>query len=78
MHKGYKIIPQELRIHRQQGWPLPSMDWEVRYGARLARRTPRHLWERPCAKCGRSMQTTYDPKRPETMYCEKCYLAVVY
>lgn len=44
----------------------------------MALRNPRKLWKRQCGKCGKEIQTTYSPERPETVYCEGCYLSVVY
>lgn len=44
----------------------------------VQRRNPHKLFSRTCAKCGKSIQTTYSPERPEVVYCEQCYLAAVY
>ena len=77
-HKNYKIIEQEYRLYRQLGIPVPANCFNCRYNARRMLRNPRVLWDRACAKCGASMQTTYAPERPEIIYCEKCYLEAVY
>jgi len=74
----YRLIPQELKLHREMGWPLPSLSWEARNRRRLGLRTPRHLWTRPCMKCGKEMVTTFGPDRPDIVYCENCYLKEVY
>ena len=76
--KLFKITPQELRFYRQQGVPLPRKSWEMRHIARFKQRNPRHLWDRNCDKCNKNVRTSYDPKRPETVYCEDCYLKEVY
>jgi len=41
-------------------------------------RNPRKLYERNCDKCGEDIQTTYEPSRPETVYCEECYNKEIY
>ncbi len=76
--KPYKIIEQEFKFFKSQGIPLPSLSWEARHRARLARRNPRQLWDRACMKCGTAIRTSYAPERPEIVYCESCYLKEVY
>ena len=76
--KNYKIILQELQFYRKLLLPLPKKCPECRYKGRLELRNPRTLWTRSCAKCGTDMQTTYAPDRPETVYCESCYLKEIY
>lgn len=74
----YKIIPQELQFYRKMRLPLPRKCPDQRHLERLAMRNPRKLWSRTCAKCGKSIRTSYAPERPEQVYCEQCYLATVY
>jgi hypothetical protein len=76
--KPFKIIPQELKFYRERGIPLPRVGPDERHRRRLALRNPRKLWNRHCAKCQASIQTTYAPDRPEIVYCEACYLSTVY
>ncbi|MFA6523710.1 MAG: hypothetical protein WCS85_05070 [Candidatus Peribacteraceae bacterium] len=76
--KNYRIIPQELQFYRTMGAPIPRRCPDCRNLERLARRNPSKLWQRTCAKCGKNIQTTYAPDRPETVYCEECYLKEVY
>lgn len=73
--KYYKIIPQELRFYRQMKLPIPKKCPDERHQARMQLRNPRKLWDRTCMQCRTAIQTTYAPDRPETIYCEKCYLA---
>ncbi|HLD32142.1 MAG TPA: hypothetical protein VJB10_00980 [Candidatus Peribacteraceae bacterium] len=77
-HRNYKIIPQELKFYRSQDLPLPRECFPCRRLQRMKLRNPRKLWTRPCMKCGKEMETTYSPERPETVYCEECYLKKVY
>ncbi len=76
--KPYKIIPQELKFYREMGIPIPRKCPDQRHKERMALRNPRKLWNRECMKCGKDIQTTYAPARPEIVYCEECYLASVY
>jgi hypothetical protein len=76
--KPFKIIPQELKFYRSMGLPIPRKCPEQRHKERLSLRNPRRLWKRNCAKCGTGIETTYAPERPESVYCEACYLSSVY
>ena len=76
--RPFKIIKQELEFYRQMQLPLPRLHPDERYRRRMACRNPRKLWRRKCSKCGKEMETTYGPERPEIVYCEECYLAAVY
>ncbi|MDD5469672.1 MAG: hypothetical protein PHO92_02630, partial [Candidatus Peribacteraceae bacterium] len=76
--KLYKISPKELMFYRTMKLPLPRKCFAQRQRERFALRNPRRLWGRICAKCGKGIQTTYAPERPEIVYCEECYLKEVY
>src|SRR3989338_7487387 len=76
--KPYKIIPQELKYCREMRVPLPAKCFDKRHRERMALRNPRKLWNRTCGKCKQEIQTTYSPEKPETVYCEECYLKEVY
>jgi hypothetical protein len=76
--KNYQIQKQELKIHKRINIPLPSECFDCRHVKRMELRNPRKLWERPCDKCKKKIQTSFDPKRPEKVYCEKCYLNEVH
>ncbi|MEK7218179.1 MAG: hypothetical protein AAB728_01800 [Patescibacteria group bacterium] len=76
--RPFKIIKQELEFYRKMRLPVPRLHPDERHRKRMALRNPRKLWKRPCMKCGKEMETTYSPERPETVYCESCYLKEVY
>ncbi|MBU0578177.1 hypothetical protein KJ742_05055 [Patescibacteria group bacterium] len=76
--KHYKIIPQELKFYRAYNLPIPRNCFDQRQEDRMTLRNPRHLFDRKCAKCQSDIKTTYSPDRPETVYCEACYLKSVY
>jgi hypothetical protein len=76
--KNYRIIAQELALYRQMRLPLPTHCFECRLKEKRQKRNPRKLWDRKCGKCQKPIQTTYQPSRPEIVYCESCYLETVY
>ncbi|OGJ71597.1 hypothetical protein A2454_00685 [Candidatus Peribacteria bacterium RIFOXYC2_FULL_55_14] len=76
--RPFRIIKQELDLYRTMRLPIPHFHPDERHRRRMALRNPRKLWQRKCAKCGKEIQTTYAPERPEIVYCEQCYLAEVY
>ena len=76
--RPFKIIKQELDFYRTMGLPVPRLHPDERHRRRMAQRNPRKLWSRKCGKCGKGIETTYRPARPEIVYCEECYLKAVY
>jgi len=72
-HNAFKIITSELALLRRFNLPLPRKCHNCRYKERLSRINPVSLWNRNCAKCGKSIKTSYSPDRPEMVYCEQCY-----
>jgi len=76
--KNYKITPQELAFYKKMKLPIPSDCFHCRHKRRVSGRTKRGLWDRKCDKCGVQIWTSYSPDRPETVYCEACYLSDIY
>ena len=76
--RPFRITKQELDYYRRKHLPIPRLHPDLRYDQRLKLRNPRHLWSRKCMKCRKGIETTYAPERPETIYCEECYLKEVY
>lgn len=74
----FKITKQELKFYKKMNIPIPRLCFAARHEQRLAKRNPRQLWERQCAKCTCQIKTSYPPFKPEIVYCEKCYLTEVY
>jgi hypothetical protein len=74
----FRLIRQELEFYRQNNLPLPRLHPSERHLERLSMRTPRYLHNRQCANCKKAIKTVYTPDRPETVYCEECYLSAVY
>lgn len=75
--RNYKIVPAELNFYRRMGIALPRRCQDCRHKERVSLKTPRTLYERKCNKCGELMMTNYAPDKPDTVYCEKCYLETV-
>jgi formylmethanofuran dehydrogenase subunit E len=44
----------------------------------MATKNPRKLRDRKCNKCSKDIKTSYDPKRPEKIYCQECYDKEIY
>jgi hypothetical protein len=76
--RNYRIIPQELEFYRKIHLPIPRRHPDQRHRDRIAKRNPRRLWKRICSKCREEIWTSYPPKSPYTVYCEKCYLKEKY
>jgi CxxC-x17-CxxC domain-containing protein len=72
--KYYKIQKAELEFYRKMNLPIPRLCPDERHKRRMALRNPRQLFSRECAECGKDIQTTFAPDRPEKVLCEKCYL----
>lgn len=92
--KNYKIIPQELKFYKSQKYPIPRQCFECRRLARMHQRNPRAFWKRQCmcdgegagngadhghdGRCQAEFATSFNPDRPEIVYCENCYQKTVY
>jgi hypothetical protein len=77
--EAFKIIPEELSFYRRMNLPLPRLCPNCRHYERLSQRNPMKLWHRSCMKegCTNEFETSYSPKRPEIVYCERCYQSEV-
>lgn len=76
--KNFKIISQESDFYKKLDLPIPKLCPDCRHNRRMRSRNPHKLFERKCANCKTGLFTSYSPDRPEKIYCEKCYLEVVY
>ena len=76
--KPFRLTKQEFQYYKRHRLPVPRRSWFQRHLDRFHQRNPRKLWKRKCNKCGKEMLTSYAPERPETVYCEECYLKEVY
>ncbi len=72
--KNYQVIPMELQFMRRFNLPIRRTCPLCRDRARME--PLKHMlkiYERTCAKCQKTIQTSYAPDRPEIVYCEQCY-----
>ncbi len=76
--KNFKVVEKELAFLRSMPAPIPRQCFDCRHLARFRRKTPTHIWTRPCDSCGKQLESTYAPGRPEKVYCEECILREVY
>ncbi len=76
--KFFKLTKQELDFYRTFHLPIPRVHPDERHRRRMSLRNPCKLWKRECAKCRKTITTSYAPDRPEVVYCESCYLETVY
>ena len=77
-NRPFRIIQQELNYYRKYNLPIPHLHPDERHERRMKLRPPRKLCGRTCDKCKKEIQSTFSPERPETVYCESCYLNEVY
>jgi hypothetical protein len=85
---AFKILADDLQFYRSNNLPLPELCPNCRHYERLNQRNPMKLWHRTCmcdksnhdheGKCEVEFETTYDPEKPEIVYCKKCYQNEVY
>jgi hypothetical protein len=76
--RPFRITKQELQFYHDKGLSIPHLHPDERHRRRMALRNPRRLWKRQCGKCRKEIETSYEPSRPEIVYCEECYLNEVY
>ncbi|MDP7069273.1 MAG: hypothetical protein QF815_01995, partial [Candidatus Peribacteraceae bacterium] len=76
--RPFQIIDQELKFYRNHKLPVPHLHPDERHKRRMKLRNPRKLYSRECSKCSAKVESTYAPDKPETVYCEKCYLEAIY
>ena len=73
--KRFRITRHELEFYRKHNLSLPRVhpvirmaQWRLNFDLRL------RFFERACARCGKMMQTTFAPDRPEkNIWCDECY-----
>lgn len=76
--KPYRINKAELKFYRDNKLSIPRFHYDTRYKHRLLSKNQRILYDRKCDKCKKEIKTTYEPERPEIVYCETCYNNYIY
>jgi len=71
--KKFRLIDMELAFYKKKGYPEPEKCPTCRQKRREALRNPKQFFKRKCDRCGKKIVTTYDPKKGDVVYCEKCF-----
>ena len=71
--KNYRLIQMELDFYRKMNIPIPKHCPFCRDRNRHLRLNPMDIYTRSCAKCNKTIETSYAPDRKEIVYCEECY-----
>lgn len=74
----YKITTQELAFYRKHQLPIPRLSFKERHGSRIKRRNDFELSTSCCGKCEKKIETSYSPDSKLLVYCQDCYLKLVY
>lgn len=74
--KHFRILKQELQFYKKHELPLPREHPSIRMTKwRDELNLVVRFYKRKCAHCGKDIETTYAPDRPEkNVWCEACYL----
>ncbi|MDO8649259.1 MAG: hypothetical protein Q7R81_05765 [Candidatus Peregrinibacteria bacterium] len=76
--RPFRIVKQELKFYRERGIPLPRLHPDERHRRRTLLRRQRLLHTGKCSKCGKAIETTFQPEQKVNVYCDECYLKEVY
>lgn len=71
--RPFRLTPYELNFYRQHNVPLPRLHPDVRIDKLFEHHVPYRLFDDHCKKCGKEIQSGYDPAKGYTVYCESCY-----
>ena len=73
--RAYRIVLMELQFYRKMKLPIPHDCYECRFKERFKLINPPKLWLRTCMHegCQNTFESSYEPARPEIVYCEDCY-----
>ncbi len=71
--KPFRITPFELGFYRTMRLPIPTVHPLERIKDLFKFRRPFRLFRYPCSKCGKDMNTSFDPALKYKVYCEQCY-----
>jgi len=72
-HSQFTIEPDDFSFYEKMGVPAPVICPECRFKRRALFRNETTLYSRKCGLCGKFVVSSYNPKSPYTIYCEKCW-----
>ena len=77
--RPFIVQKTEFDFYKKMKIPLPHLHPEIRHRNRVELRNPYILFNRTCDNtgCSTKFESTFSPKQPEKVYCEKCYLEVI-
>lgn len=76
--KEFRLVAQELEFYKKMSISEPVFCWLCRLKKLINSRRPTRLYDNKCEKCAVELKSVYTPDNPEKIYCEKCYLELVY
>jgi hypothetical protein len=76
--KNFRTTPQEFKLYRRLGLPLPRRHPDTRFYDRLVFLHKRQLFDRTCPNCNTKVLSVFSQKDTEKILCEKCYLKKAY
>jgi len=71
--KNYRLIPLEVQFYKRMNIAIPRECSRCRDQGRIHKLNSMDIFDRTCAKCNKDIETSYEPTRPEIVYCESCY-----
>lgn len=71
--RPFRITASELGFYRRMKLPLPSIHPQLRMEGRLHFVKFGKKYQTICAKCGKNIETIFDPIEKYIFYCEKCH-----
>lgn len=76
--REFRLIAQELEFYKKMNVTKPAFCWSCRLKKLINSRRPMKLYDNECSKCGLEVKSTYTSDHPEKIFCERCYLEMVY
>lgn len=77
-NKPYRVLEEERQLYQKLDIAPSPFCTDCRQRQLMTLKNPRKLYRRTCARCQKSIDTTYAPDRPEQVYCERCYQQEMY
>ena len=72
-HNEFVITPKDWAFYKQIAVPPPTFCPQCRLQRRLVFRNERHLYQRTCDLCGKTMVAIFKPSVPFPVYCTPCW-----
>lgn len=71
--KPFKIMSFELEFYKRINLPIPVIHPLERIKEIFKYKRHYKLYVTTCAKCGKKIQTVFDPNKTRNIYCDECY-----